>query len=80
MKASQRYGVFDCHLGCELAAALARADHFSRAGPAVHVVARLQLDQVAAVANDDSLTESLGDGSRHRWSLLIQLGPVGGFS
>ena len=58
MQLAQRVGLLDRHLGRELAAAAAGADLLA-ARAAVDVPAALQLDQIAAVADDDAFARDV---------------------
>ena len=57
----QRLGILYGHFWRELAAALAGADLLPT-GPAVHIAAAFQFDEIAAVAKDRSLFKERGDG------------------
>ena len=61
MQLAERIRMLDGDLRRELAAAAAGADLLA-AGAAVHIAAALQLDQVAAIANDEALFETISNG------------------
>ena len=65
MQLPQRLGVFDGHLGRELPAASSGANLLA-SGPAVHVAAALELDEITAIANHDAGLELFGDAGFHR--------------